>query len=53
MVKSAGMNTRERTMLTPFMAAASVVALNWLRGWWAGRRGQLPELAGSEPADSR
>jgi 4-amino-4-deoxy-L-arabinose transferase-like glycosyltransferase len=53
MVKSAGMNTRERTMLTPFMAAASVVALEWLRGWWAGRRGQLPELAGSEPADSR
>jgi 4-amino-4-deoxy-L-arabinose transferase-like glycosyltransferase len=29
-VKSAGMDARERTMLTPFMAAASAYALDWM-----------------------
>jgi 4-amino-4-deoxy-L-arabinose transferase-like glycosyltransferase len=37
LVKSAGMTTRERTMLTPFMAAASAYALLGL-GAWLGRR---------------
>lgn len=45
LVKSAGMNTRERTMLTPFMASASAYALLWLKQWWAGQRPAPPNCA--------
>lgn len=38
LVKSAGMNTRERTMLTPFMAAASACAIMWIKASWPERR---------------
>ena len=49
LVKSAGMNTRERTMLTPFMAAASAYALWWLRQRYVTTRG----IKGRQQASGR
>ena len=37
LVEAAGMSTRQRTMLTPFMAIATVVALEWFWQVWERR----------------